>query len=333
MNASGLPADRRVTIGVDFGTESGRVLLLDLRTGVELAVVEVRYDHGVIDQMLPSAGVELPPDTALQDPGDYLEVLYRGIPEALAAGNVAVEEVVGIGIDVTCCTVLPVTENGTPLCRLEPWRDRPHAWVKLWKHHSAQPVADRLNAIAIERGESFLARYGGRLSSEWYFPKLIETWLEDRPVYDAMSAYVEATDWIVWQLTGTLERASCSAGYKACWSAADGLPSRAFFEAAYPGFPDPSEKLGTSFAPPGRRAGTLQASVAAPPRSEHVGRRGGRQRRLVRVGPRSRSPTSRRVRHGGGHVDLRPRHGSTRGSHARNHRRRGGRHPPGILRL
>ena len=214
--------------------------------------------HGVIDQRLPSAGVELPPDTALQDPGDYLEVLYRGIPEALAAGNVAAEEVVGIGIDVTCCTVLPVTENGTPLCQLEAWRDRPHAWVKLWKHHSAQPVADRLNAVAIERGESFLARYGGRLSSEWYFPKLIETWLEDRPVYDAMSAYVEATDWIVWQLTGTLVRASCSAGYKACWSAADGLPSRAFFEAAYPGFPDPSEKLGTSFAPPGRRAGTLR---------------------------------------------------------------------------
>jgi L-ribulokinase len=251
-----------VSIGVDFGTESGRVLLLDVRSGEELAVVEVRYPHGVIDERLASFGEELPPDTALQDPGDYLEVLYRGIPEALAAGNVAAGEVIGIGIDFTCCTVLPVTRDGTPLCQLEQWRERPHAWVKLWKHHSAQPVADRLNAVAVERGESFLARYGGRLSSEWYFPKLIEIWLKDRPVYDAMGAFVEATDWIVWQLTGTLVRASCSAGYKACWSASDGLASHEYFEAAYPGFPDPSEKLGTTFAPPGQCAGTLAEEMA-----------------------------------------------------------------------
>ncbi len=252
-----------MTIGVDFGTESARVLFLDVRSGEEFAVTEVRYPNGVIDQRLSSTGEELPPDTALQDPGDYLEVLYRGIPEALAAGQVAADEVIGIGIDFTCCTVLPVTEEGTPLCQLDEWRDHPHAWVKLWKHHSAQPVADRLNAVATERGESFLARYGGRLSSEWYFPKLIEIWQKDRPVYDAMSAFVEATDWIVWHLTGTLERASCSAGYKACWSANEGLPSGEFFQAAYPGFPDPSEKLGTSFASPGRRAGTLRAEVAA----------------------------------------------------------------------
>jgi len=239
------------------------VLLVDLRTGEEVAVVEVRYPHGVIDSRLLSNDEELPPDTALQDPGDYLEVLYSGIPDALAAGNVPPEEVIGIGIDFTACTVLPVTEDGTPLCQLDRWRDRPHAWVKLWKHHSAQPVADRLNEVAIERGEDFLARYGGRLSSEWYFPKLIEVWREDRAVFDAMSAFVEATDWIVWHLTGTLMRASCSAGYKACWSAKEGLPSRAFFEAAYPGFPDPSEKLGTTFAPPGRRAGTLRPVVAA----------------------------------------------------------------------
>ena len=173
-------------IGVDFGTESGRVLVLDLRTGEELAVAEVRYPHGVIDQRLPSTGVELPPDTALQDPADYLEVLCRGIPEALAAGNVAADDVVGIGIDFTCCTVLPVTGDGTPLCEMEQWRDRPHAWVKLWKHHAAQPVADRLNEVALERGEPFLARYGGRISSEWYFPKLIEIWQKDRPFYDAM---------------------------------------------------------------------------------------------------------------------------------------------------
>ena len=249
-------------IGVDFGTESGRVLLLDVRTGEELALTEVRYAHGVIDQRLPSSGGDLPPDTALQDPADYLDVLYRGIPEALAAGKVAPEDVIGIGIDFTCCTVLPVTEGGTPLCQLEPWRDRPHAWVKLWKHHSAQPVADRLNAVANDRNESFLSRYGGRLSSEWYFPKLIELWQKDRPVYDAMSAFVEATDWIVWQLTGSLSRASSTAGYKACWSASEGLPPQEYFEAAFPGFPDPYEKLGSRFFAPGTSAGRLTPSMA-----------------------------------------------------------------------
>jgi L-ribulokinase len=252
-----------VAIGVDFGTASGRVLLLDLATGEEVAVSEVRYPHGVIDARLPSNNAELPPDTALQDPDDYLEVLYRGIPEALEAGGVRAEDVVGIGIDFTACTVLPVTGDGTPLCRIDRFREHPFAWVKLWKHHSAQSIADRLNEVATDRGEAFPARYGGRLSSEWYFPKLIETWLGDRSVYDAMDAYVEATDWVIWQLTGNLVRASCTAGYKACWSAKEGLPPRAFFDAAYPGFPDPSDKLGTSFAPPGRSAGTLQPEMAA----------------------------------------------------------------------
>ncbi len=254
---------RRLALGVDFGTMSGRVLVLDLRTGEEVAVAEVRYPHGVIDSRLPSAKGELPPDTALQDPADYLEVFYRGIPEALAAGKVRPEDVIGIGVDFTACTVLPVTSDGTPLCQLDAFRDRPHAWVKLWKHHSAQPIADRLNEVAVERHEPFLARYGGRLSSEWYFPKLIEIWRDDRGVYDAMVAFVEATDWVVWQLTGALVRASCTAGYKACWSAHDGLPSRGYFEAAYPGFPDPGDKLGSSFAPPGRRAGCLRPEVAA----------------------------------------------------------------------
>ncbi len=263
MSTSPSPGARSVTVGVDFGTESGRVLLLDLRTGEELAVVEVRYPHGVIDSTLPHNDEELPPDTALQDPGDYLEVLYQGVSDALAVGNVAPEEVIGLGIDFTSCTVLPVTADGTPLCQLDQWRARPHAWVKLWKHHSAQPIADRLNAIGRDRNEDFLSRYGGRLSSEWYFPKLIEIWQEDLAIFDAMSAFVEATDWVIWHLTGTLLRASCSAGYKACWSAKEGLPPRAFFEAAYPGFPDPSEKLGTSFAPPGRCAGTLRPEVAA----------------------------------------------------------------------
>jgi L-ribulokinase len=251
------------TIGIDFGTESGRALLLDLESGAEVAVSEVRYPREVIDRTLPETGEELPADWALQDPDDWVTVVEMAVPAALAEGGVAAQQVVGIGVDFTSCTVLPVSGGGVPLCRHSEWRSRPHAWPKLWKHHAAQPVADRLNDVASERGDDFLSRYGGRLSSEWYFPKLIELWLEDREVYDAAYGFIEATDWIVWHLTGNERRNTCTAGYKACWSEREGLPSSEFFEAAYAGFSDPAEKLGSSFHQLGSSAGTLRPELAA----------------------------------------------------------------------
>jgi L-ribulokinase len=249
-------------IGIDFGTESGRALLLDLETGREAAVSEVGYPSGVIDRALPGTGEALPADWALQDPDDWVTVVETAIPAVLSSGDVSKEEVVGLGVDFTSCTVLPVTRDGVPLCTLSEWRSHPHAWPKLWKHHAAQPVADRLNEVAEDRGEGFLSRYGGKLSSEWYFPKLIELWLSDREVYDAAHGFIEATDWIVWYLTGNERRATCTAGYKACWSESEGLPSTAFFEAAYPGFSRPAEKLGSTFHKLGRPAGRLRAEVA-----------------------------------------------------------------------
>jgi L-ribulokinase len=253
---------RECSIGVDFGTESGRVLVLDARSGDELGVSVVPYPSAVIDRELPSTGERLPADWALQDPDDWVKVLEDGIPAAVSEAGVDREEIVGLGIDVTSCTVLPVTEEGTPLCRLDEFRDRRHAWPKLWKHHAAQPVADRLNEVAAERDEEFLSRYGGRISSEWYFPKLIEVWSEDREIYDACAAFIEATDWIIWHLTGSECRQSATAGYKAMWSPAEGLPPTAYFEAAYPGFSKPAEKLGDTFVPLGTRAGTLTAERA-----------------------------------------------------------------------
>ena len=249
-------------IGVDFGTESGRALLLDLTSGEELAVSVVAYPSAVIDRSLPSSGEQLPHDWALQDPDDWVTVLETAIPRVVSEAGVENDSVVGIGVDFTSCTVLPVTNDGVPLCTLEQWRSRRHAWPKLWKHHAAQPVADRLNEVALERGEEFLSRYGSRISSEWYFPKLIELWLEDREIYQAAYGFIEATDWIVWYMSGTERRQTCTAGYKAMWSPTDGLPSPEYFEDAYPGFGPPEEKLGVSFAPLGTRAGSLRADVA-----------------------------------------------------------------------
>ena len=250
------------SIGVDFGTESGRTVLLDLATGEERSSAVVPYRHGVIDRELPNGDERLPPDWALQDPDDWLLVLEDGLAYLVEDAGIDASRVVGIGIDFTSCTVLPVDSEGVPLCKYPHWRGRPHAWPKLWKHHAAQPVADRLNEVAIERGEQWLGRYGGRISSEWYFPKLIQLWLEDREIYEEAHAFVEATDWIVWWLTGNLVRQSCTAGYKALWSPDEGLPSREYFEAAYPGFDTPGEKLGRKFVALGTRAGTLRPDAA-----------------------------------------------------------------------
>jgi L-ribulokinase len=250
-------------LGVDFGTESGRALLLDLHSGAEVAVSEVAYAHGVIDHGLPHSGERLPPDWALQSSDDWLAVLDAAIPAVLEQAPQARDCVVGLGVDFTSCTVLPVTADGVPLSGQESWRSHRHAWPKLWKHHAAQPIAERLNEVADARGEPFLERYGGRISSEWYFPKLIELWLEDRVVYDACDGFIEATDWIVWYLTGNECRQSCTAGYKAMWSPEDGLPAVEYFEAAYPGFDDPAAKLGTEFVPLGTCAGTLRPALAA----------------------------------------------------------------------
>jgi L-ribulokinase len=251
------------SIGLDFGTESGRAALIDLNTGELLATSVVRYPSAVIDRALPGTGERLPSDWALQDPDDWVNVVNEAVPEVVAKAGVAPGDVIGLGIDFTSCTVLPVTAAGVPLCTIERWRDRKHAWPKLWKHHAAQPVADRLNEVALERGDAFLGRYGGRISSEWYFPKLIEVWLEDREVYDECAAFIEATDWIVWHLTGVECRQSATAGYKAMWSPTEGLPPVEYFEAAFPGFDAPGEKLGDTFHPLGTRAGTLTAEVAA----------------------------------------------------------------------
>jgi L-ribulokinase len=250
------------SIGMDFGTESGRVLLFDLVTATEVAVSVVPYQYGAINRVLPGTGQELPPDWALQHPEDWLEVINRGIPDVIRTSGVSAEKIIGIGIDFTSCTVLPVDEKGVPLCLVSEWSHHPHAWPKLWKHHAAQPIAEKMNSVAEQQRASFLHRYGGRISSEWYFPKLIEVFSQDRRVYEATYAFVEAVDWIVWQLTGVLRRSACTAGYKAMWLETGGLPSRAFFIAVHEDFTIPDEKLGHVFYPVGSHAGTLTDSLA-----------------------------------------------------------------------
>lgn len=251
------------TIGVDFGTESGRTILVRVADGETVASHVHPYADGVIDEHLPGSGRRLEPDWALQNPADYLAVLRHGVPAVLAQASVAPEDVIGLGIDFTACTMLPIDEQGTPLCLLEEYRAEPHAWVKLWKHHAAQPEADRVNRVATERGEPFLRRYGGKISSEWFIPKALQILDEAPAIYQAADRFIEAADWVVLWLTGRERRNSCTAGYKAVWSKRDGYPSPDYFAALDPRFRDVvSEKMSRDIYPLGSRAGGLTAEAA-----------------------------------------------------------------------
>ncbi|MGZ6265928.1 MAG: ribulokinase [Candidatus Limnocylindrales bacterium] len=227
---------KRYTIGVDFGTESARAVLVDVADGRELASAVHQYANGVIDERLPEPDrdVILEHDWALQDPADYIASIRDAVPRVLAESGVDPTDVIGIGIDFTACTMLPTTVDGTPLCLLDAFRREPHAWVKLWKHHAAQPEADRINAVALERGEPWLPRYGGKISSEWFFSKALQIVNEAPAVYAAADRLIEAADWIVWQLGGVETRNSCTAGYKAIWSKRDGFPRNTYFAALDP---------------------------------------------------------------------------------------------------
>ncbi len=253
----------RFTIGVDFGTLSGRAVIVRVRDGAELGSAIFDYPNAVMDQTLSSSGAKLPPEWALQDPQDYLEVFKHTIPEALRNSGVDAQDVIGIGIDFTACTILPVKADGTPLSKLEQFKINPHAYVKLWKHHAAQPHADRINALAHARGESWLPRYGGKISSEWMFAKALQILEEAPEIYQAADRVLEAADWVIWQLCGIETRNTCTAGYKANFQ--DGqYPSRDYLAALNPDFADfVTQKLSPDLAALGARAGGLTAEAAA----------------------------------------------------------------------
>ncbi|MBK9122283.1 MAG: ribulokinase [Chloroflexi bacterium] len=249
------------TIGIDFGTLSGRALLVDVSNGREIATAVFDYPHGVMDETLPS-GKRLGPEWALQHPQDYLDVFTHTIPAVLKESGVDPAQVVGLAVDFTASSPMPVKADGTPLCFLDAYRDEPHAYVKLWKHHASQPQADRINAVARERGESWLKRYGGKYSSEWFFSKLLQILDESPAVYRAIDTFIEAADWVIWQLTGVMTRNTCTAGYKMLVQ--DGrYPSPGYFAALHPDFGDViATKVTGEFAPLGGKAGSLTPQMA-----------------------------------------------------------------------
>ena len=252
----------KYAIGVDFGTLSARALVAEIGTGRELASATMDYPHAVMDRELPD-GTPLRPDWALQHPQDYLDCLKAVIPAALEKAGVNADDVVGVGVDFTCNTQLPIDADGNPLCLRPEFASNPNAWPMLWKHHAAQKYASYMEKVANERGETFLARYGGKVSSEWMFPRLLQLLNEAPEVCEAADRIIEAGDWIVMQLTGKEARSACMAGYKAFWHADDGYPCDEFLAALHPGLPGlVHTKLGSEFYAAGVKAGEIDARGA-----------------------------------------------------------------------
>jgi len=254
----------KYSLGIDFGTLSGRAVLVDVENGREVAASVYEYSNAVIDDRLPKTNEKLPPDWALQDPADYLRVLEIAVPAVLKEAKVSPEDVIGIGIDFTACTMLPIDKSGQPLAFDPKWRSNPHAWVKLWKHHAAQPEANRINEVAREMGEPWLDRYGGKISSEWFFAKALQIVNEAPEVYDAADKLIEAADWVILQMTGKEARNACTAGYKAIWSKRDGYPSKEYLKALHPKIENiVDEKMSRDIYPIGAKAGELTPEMAA----------------------------------------------------------------------
>ncbi|RYD48595.1 MAG: ribulokinase [Verrucomicrobiaceae bacterium] len=255
----------KLSLGLDFGTESVRALLVDLKGG-EHGVGVSRYRHRQITGMLPGGSIQLPPEHAFQHPGDWMESACIATRQALRAAKTGASSVIGVGVDFTSCTMLPTFADGTPLCLTPRFSARPQAWPKLWKHHGAATQAERMTDVAHQRGEEFLNRYGGTIGLEWLFPKILETLETDPEVYEAADLWLEAGDWFVWQLVGgdpaDLPRSTCQAGYKGLWSARDGYPSADYLAAVHPGLANVVEsKLRGRLVPPGVAAGSLEGAL------------------------------------------------------------------------
>ena len=254
-------SSKKIALGLDFGTESVRALLVDLE-GCEQASAVSSFTHGQITKSLPGSHEKLPPQFALQHPQDWIDSAAASARDALAAAGLAGDEVISIGVDFTSCTMLPTQRDGTPLCLLPEFAAEKFAWPKLWKHHGAENQTDRINQLARSRAEKWLDRYGGIIGLEWFFPKILET-LERAPdVYDTADVWLEAGDWFVWQLVGgdadNIPRSTCQAGYKAMWNGRDGYPSKDFFATLDPKLADVvDEKMPGRLLAPGVSAGTL----------------------------------------------------------------------------
>lgn len=241
-------------IGVDFGTLSGRAVLVDGRNGALMAQRVLEYPGGV----RTGDG----PGWALQDPDDYLRVLEGTIPPLLEEAGTDGGQVAAVGWDVTACTMLPALADGTPLCRLPEFRNQPHAWVKLWKHLAAEEQARRLEAAILTWDPALLEDYGGKVGAQWMVPKAMQILEEAPELYGRADLLLEVSDWLVLTLTGRLTRSSCFAGFKSFFRPERGYLPPEILRRLDPRLEGLGEKLRGCVRSPWETAGGLTESWA-----------------------------------------------------------------------
>ncbi|HMA23609.1 MAG TPA: FGGY family carbohydrate kinase, partial [Gemmatimonadaceae bacterium] len=221
----------KCTIGLDYGTNSVRALVVDVSNGAELGTSVFDYPSGQRGILLDAKD----PNLARQNPRDYLDGLTASVRSALAEASarsgVRPSDVIGIGVDTTGSTPIPVDVLGQPLAFDDRFRDDLNAQVWLWKDHTAHAEARRITDVAAELRPQYLAKCGGTYSSEWYWSKILHCLCVAPAVFDAAHTWVEHADWIPAILTGTqrpaaLRRSICAAGHKA------------FFNREWGGYPD-----------------------------------------------------------------------------------------------
>lgn len=251
----------KYVIGLDYGTLSARAVLVSVDCGEVAAESIYPYPHGILNT-ISGGNEELPVDFALQEIDDYVEAMYETIRTVVKQSGCRAEDVIGIGIDATSSTFLPLTKSGTPLCKTEQFRTNPHAWLKLWKHHGAQEEADRMTELAAGRQEKFLMRCGGKVNAEWMLPKLTEIVLKAPDVYEAADNFMEVSDYLVFLLTGEMTRCMCHAGYKLLWNEEDAYPSEEFLRALHPNLSSLKSKLKGREVQVGECAGRLTEEAA-----------------------------------------------------------------------
>jgi len=221
----------KYAIGLDFGTNSVRSLIVDTADGRELSSAVFNYPHGDMGVVINPKD----PHVARQHPADYLAGIEVTITEALKrAGEGVAENVVGIGIDTTGSTPIPIDATGEALALKDEFSENPNAMAWLWKDHTAYKEAAEITKTAKAQHPEYLAKCGGVYSSEWFWAKLLRCARTDRTVFDAAASWVELADWIPAILTGNtaldrIKRCICAAGHKAMFNPAwGGYPARDF---------------------------------------------------------------------------------------------------------
>ena len=254
--------DKKYVIGLDFGSLSVRAIIVDVNSGKEITSAVDEYDHAVMTDSLPS-GTPLGVDWALQDAEDYIGSMCRAVKKGVESAEISKEDIIGIGVDFTSCTILPVLANGTPLSSLPKNKNEPHAYVKLWMHHAASAQAERINQTGARLAKKWFDNYSGKVSAEFAYPKILQIIEEAPEIFREADLILEAGDWIVWKMTGELHRNSCAAGYKALWHHDYGYPPKEFFATLNPLMENiTEEKLAGEIYPIGERAGVLTEEFA-----------------------------------------------------------------------